>query len=291
MERIQSAIAKARAARQSQPAAPVAAPVESPVAAPVAATPVPAASIAAPPPPAETAIDAAWEALPRVSPQPKLLKRNRIVAGDGGRDAVQFDVMRTRALREMRANGWKRMVVTSPSANCGKSTVTLNLAMSLARQPEIRVIVIEMDFRRPSFTRLLGLRERHSTAEVLMGHARVEDNAVRLGRNLALVSMHHSVKNPSDLFQSPMIPEILAGLEETYAPTLLMFDMPPLLVSDDTLAFLPHTDCALLVAAAGNTTIKEIDLCERELAAHTSVMGVVLNKCRYMGRDYGAEYY
>jgi len=45
------------------------------------------------------------------------------------------------------------------------------------------------------------------------------------------------------------------------------------------------------VAAAGTTTISEIDTCERELAAHTAVMGVVLNKCRYMGRDYGSDYY
>ena len=67
--------------------------------------------------------------------------------------------------------------------------------------------------------------------------------------------------------------------------------VPPMLVNDDTLAFLHNVDAAMLVAAAGSTTISEIDACERELAAHTSVMGVVLNKCRYTGRDYGSDYY
>ena len=46
----------------------------------------------------------------------------------------------------------------------------------------------------------------------------------------------------------------------------------------------------LLIAAAEKTTIKEIDACERELSSQTNVMGVVLNKCRYMGEDYGYGY-
>ena len=70
----------------------------------------------------------------------------------------------------------------------------------------------------------------------------------------------------------------------------MIFDMPPLLVGDDALAFIGHVDCVLLVAAAETTTIKEIDTCERELAAHTNVLGVVLNKCRYPDRHYGYSY-
>ena len=46
----------------------------------------------------------------------------------------------------------------------------------------------------------------------------------------------------------------------------------------------------LLVAAAETTTIKEVDACERELASQTNVMGVVLNKCRYMDDTQGYSY-
>jgi Mrp family chromosome partitioning ATPase len=46
-------------------------------------------------------------------------------------------------------------------------------------------------------------------------------------------------------------------------------------------------DAAIIVAAAGQTTVDQIDACERELAARTNVVGVVLNRCRYMGQDYG----
>ena len=60
--------------------------------------------------------------------------------------------------------------------------------------------------------------------------------------------------------------------------------------TDDTIAFLPRVDCALLIAAAETTAVKEIDNCEREIAAQTNVMGIVLNKCRYMEADYGYGY-
>ena len=60
--------------------------------------------------------------------------------------------------------------------------------------------------------------------------------------------------------------------------------MPPMLMSDDAMAFLPHVDCVLLVAAAEKSRLDEVDKCEQELAEQTNVLGVVLNKCRYTRR-------
>ncbi|MGR3371526.1 MAG: tyrosine-protein kinase family protein [Pseudooceanicola nanhaiensis] len=271
MERIQAAISKARATREGQAAA---------------ETPVRREGQLATPPTRE-----AWDVLPQITPSRSHLARNRIVATDGGREATAFDVIRTRTLQQLRDNGWKRIAVTSPSASCGKSTVCLNLALSLTRQPEVSVVLVEMDMRRPSLARTLGIRERHSVASVLSGESDPGDNAVRFGENLAILSMHGQVRNASDILHGGSVRDALARIETLFAPTVMLFDMPPLLVNDDSLAFLHNVDAALLVAAAGSTTVNEIDTCERELASHTSVMGVVLNKCRYTGRDYGADYY
>ena len=51
----------------------------------------------------------------------------------------------------MSMQGWKRLAVTSPGPGCGKSTVTMNLAFALARQPDIRTLVIDLDLRRPIY--------------------------------------------------------------------------------------------------------------------------------------------
>lgn len=285
MERIQSAIHKARLAREGK------AEPESPRTE-VSATTIPAqpADAAAP---AASAVDAAWAKLEVFRPGRQELERNRVVTLEPGTLATPFDVMRTRLLKQMRANGWKRLAVTSPGSGCGKTMTCLNLAFSLARQSEIRTMVIEIDLRRPSMARTLGLKQHHSFAEVLAGRAAPVDNLVRYGMNLAFGTNYGPTRNSAELLHSASVGDALARLEETYAPDVVIFDMPPMMAGDDAIAFLGKADCALLVAAAGNTTITQVDHCERDIAAHTSVLGVTLNKCRYLDRDqsYGYEYY
>jgi Mrp family chromosome partitioning ATPase len=277
MERIQSAIQKARTARESRIGADPSA---------VAATP--AAQPAGP----GAAITAAWERLEAIHPDRQHLERNRVMTLEAGSVATPFDVMRTRLIKQMRSNGWRRLAVTSPGPSCGKTTTCLNLAFSLARQLELRTMVIEVDLRKPSMAKILGLGLGHSFAEVLAGRASAADHLVRYGMNLAFGTNQGSMRNSAELLQSGAVVDVLAQLEETYAPDLLIFDLPPMQVGDDAIAFLERTDCALLVAAAGATTVAQVDHSERDIAAHTNVLGVILNKCRYLDRDeaYGYDY-
>ena len=235
--------------------------------------------------------EAAWQALPLLQPDPARMGDNRIVAFSGGHEAVSFDVMRTKLLQQMRAHNWRRVAITSPSPGCGKSTIALNLAFSIARQAEMRTVLAELDLRRPSLAAMLGIQGRKSFAHVLQGRANFAEAAVRYGDGLALAVNDGPVRNPAELLHGSAVPTALATIEANYAPDLMLFDMPPMLVSDDTMAFMSHVDAVLLIAAAETTTIKEVDACERELASQTNVMGVVLNKCRYMGPEYGYSYY
>ena len=284
MEKIQSAINKARAARDAPTAGSAAVPPS--VAARDTAEPAPTAQAGLAPDPA-----AAWAALPSFVADAARLRAHRIVTFGGGPEAVAFDMMRTKVIQQMRANGWRRLAITSPTAACGKSTIALNLAFSLARQKELRTILAELDLRRPTLAKILGLRGRTGFSEVLEGRADFAGATLRHGAGLALALNDGPVRNPAELLQASPVAGALAAIEARYAPDLLLFDMPPLLVSDDAMAFIGHVDAVLLVAAAETTTIKEVDACERELASQTNVMGVVLNKCRYMGADYGYSYY
>lgn len=236
---------------------------------------------------------AAWTALPELHPDPLLLERNLVVSFGGGGPAVTFDVMRTKVLQTMRANKWRRLAITSPGAASGKTTTCLNLAFSLGRQPDLRSIVIEADLRRPAMARILGLKTPHQFATVLQGHGPAGGHLLRHGPNLAFGTTETAVPNPAELLHSALIGDVLAGIEAEYAPDLMIFDMPPMQVSDDAIGFMGHVDCVLLIAAAGSTTVAEVDRCEQELAAQTNVMGVVLNKCRYldMPQGYDADYH
>jgi Mrp family chromosome partitioning ATPase len=199
--------------------------------------------------------------------------------------------MRTRLLQQLRLQGWRRVAITSPGPACGKTTLALNLAFSLARQRDQRTILIEVDLRRPGMAKVLGLREPVQVSRVLEGAAPFGQHAVRHGTNLAIAANQGPARNPAELLQHSGVKAVLAGIEADYAPTVMLFDLPPMLTSDDVMAFVPHVDAVLLVAAAEKTTIAEIDTCERDLAAHTNVMGVVLNKCRFIDPRAGYGYY
>ena len=322
MERIQSAIIKAREARKDQQAAAALAdpaPVLTPdlarvdfarsdpmLADPILADPMWADPMLSDPMlsgpmladpdavdpalRAAAAVDTAWRALPAYHPDPKHLERGRCVSFAGGPAAAHFDVMRTKLLQQIRGKSWRRIAITSPGPNCGKTMICLNLAFSLARQHDVRCIVIEMDLRRPSMARILGDTSGHQLAEVLAGKAQAADHLIGHGRNLGFGTNRKPSPHSAELLQSPEAAAALDLIEARYQPTLMLFDMPPMQISDDTMAAMGLMDAALLVGAAESTTVAEIDRCEQELATRTNVIGVVLNKCRYLDKSEGYGY-
>jgi len=284
MERLQEALSKARDRRRDAAAAQGGDDPRTP-------QPKPAgiATEAAPGRPVPAEVTAAWRALPQYTPNEKLLKNNRILAFFGGVAAQPFDMMRTRLLQQCKANGYRRIAITSPTPKCGKSTIAANLGFGLARQTELRVLVIDIDMRRPQLANILGIRENLAFVRVLGGHEPPEAHMVAFGNNLAFGTNRVPSANSSELLHSGLARQQLEGLERTFAPDLVLFDAPPMLASDDTIGFLDFVDGALLVAAAEQTSIDEVDVAESEIASATNMIGVVLNKTRYTQGLYGYD--
>lgn len=283
MERLQAAIEKARAVREGNLQGEVAGKPRPPQARPASTRSTP------------ERIAEAWAALESFEPEPRYLERNRIVSAfDNHRslEGVEFDKLRTKLVQQMQAKGWKRLAVTSPGTQCGKSTTVLNLGFSLARRAEERVVICEMDFRRPSLAKLLGIGGRkRSFAQVLSGSSSFAEQGVRIGRNLALGLANRPRRHAAELLQSPSTKQALEEIDAIYEPSLMIFDTPPVFISDDTSGLLERADCTLLVAAAGTTSISDIDRCEREVSAQSEVIGVVLNKCSFPDRGASYDYY
>lgn len=232
-----------------------------------------------------------WETVPEIQIGTRLTRRRRLVALSGGSDATPFDVLRTKLLHMARPKGWKRVIVTSPTPGAGKTTTTMNLALALARHRDLKVIVIDLDMRRPALAKALGCKVEDGVEKVLTRRMPFEQQARRIGPNL-LVSMNGKpVADPSDLFLRQTTADVINGIEARFQPDLMLFDMPPVMVNDDTQAFLKQVDCAIIVAEAGVATISQIDLCEKELSEQTEVVGVVLNKCRYRTDAFGYYHY
>lgn len=274
MEKIQSAISKARAARRGQmgvtPGRTEGGAIKSGSA---------------------MRVDEAWENLLLMEPSMDRLRAQRIVTLDKAREAAYFDKLRTRMLHHMHANGWSRVAITSPGASNGKSTTVLNLGFSMARQLTSRVMICEMDLRKPSLRRILQLKTERNFTEVVRGNGTFEEHGVRIRPNLAIGMARNFVEHSAELLQNPALATRLDGIEAQYDPSIMIFDMLPFQVSDDMMAFADKVDCVLIIAAAERTKMAELDACEREISNVTNVLGVVLNKCRYEAPESKYEYY
>ncbi len=231
-----------------------------------------------------------WADLPEITISNRHAHANRLAAIGPGPLSGPYDMLRSRALHSMESNRWKRLAITSPTGGCGKSTVATNLALSFARQPEQRVILLDLDLRRPALHKILPHRPMHGLSEVVKGQIEAEDHFVRYGENLAVGLNSKPTSSPAELLQSQQMTDFLMKIETRFQPSLMIFDMPPMLMSDDNVGFLKNVDCALLIGAAESSTVSQLDICEKDLVELTNVLGIVLNKCRFTDSSTGYDY-
>ncbi|MCI2401150.1 CpsD/CapB family tyrosine-protein kinase [Aliiroseovarius subalbicans] len=269
MEKLQAAIEKARAQRQSTT--------------PVQRTTVSRKSL-------PEASESLWSDLPPIEITPQLVKKSRLVSYGGGMDAGPYDMLRTRILQQANDNGWKRVALVSPHSACGKSTTAANLVFSFSRQSDLRTMILDLDLRRQGLAKILGQRVKHTMGDVLRGQIPFANHGCRYGDNVALGMNSSPVEHASEILQSHLAREVLDQIEADYSPDIMLFDMPPLMGADDNFGFLKNVDCALLVAEAERTTTDQVDIAERQLAELTNVMGIVLNKSHYTDGAYGYGY-
>ena len=85
--------------------------------------------------------------------------------------------------------------------------------------------------------------------------------------------------------------DLLQWVREESDHTVVIFDMPPVLVDDDVLAFSPEVDAVLLVVSQGKTDRAALEKV-MHLLSEKDILGVVLNRCDdRSGSEYGYGYY
>lgn len=241
-------------------------------------------------PQSEVAESGLWADIQPITPDPRHMTKHRVVSHKADAASSSFDVLRTKVMQQMQQNGWKRLLITSPTPNCGKTTLAANLAYGISRQGAKSAILMELDLRKPNLSNILGEKPQHDIREVLAGNIPFEDQALRIGKTVAVSMASRRSVDPTRYLTSEETQERLREIEAAYEPDLMIFDTPPLLVNDDARSFLPNTDCVLLVARAESTTSKQIDVCEREIAEQTNMVGVVLNHCKFADETQGYGY-
>jgi Mrp family chromosome partitioning ATPase len=180
----------------------------------------------------------------------------------------------------MGMSGWKVLGVTSPTAGCGKTLTAINLAFSIARQPDQSVILVDLDLQKPQIATSLGLRPTDGGVLDLLEERITLRQAVipvRAERQQMVVLPTAATKESSELLGSRVMRNILQEIRTSYKSHTIILDLPPLLSSDDVIAVLPQIDCVLLVAAVGHSKASEVQECNRHLQS-SNLVRVVVNK-------------
>jgi capsular exopolysaccharide synthesis family protein len=192
--------------------------------------------------------------------------------------ADAYKVLRTHVLQRMRANGWKTLALTSPGEGNGKTLTAINLAISLAREVNQTILLVDLDLRRPSLGRYFVDGPTLGISDYLTEGADLADLLIHPGiERLVVLPGNHSFTQSSEMLSSPRMVQLVNELKARYTDRLTLFDMPPLLAGDDVIAFLPYVDAVLLVIEEGKTTKNELER-SYPLLGDKNILGTVLNK-------------
>jgi Mrp family chromosome partitioning ATPase len=224
------------------------------------------------------------------------LKKNRLVTDDKAPSDAAYRMLRTRLLQRMRSNGWSTLAVTGMSPGEGKTTTAINLSLALARDVNTNVVLVDLDLRKPSIHSYFGLEPKNDFHDVLAGRVPVTEALVRPDLDgadrLALLLNSNPYSNASEMLTSPEMRRLVSNLKAGKG-RIVVFDTPPLLITDDVLAFSPSVNGLLLVACQGVTKRDDL-LAAKELLQGLNLVGTVLNRSSeevsqyYYGYGYGA---
>ncbi len=190
-----------------------------------------------------------------------------------------------------RETGLSVLAVSSPVVGDGKTTTAINLAGTLVQFSGTRVLLVDLDLRRPSISRFLGLNDSHSSDVVgVISDANLSlRNAVRRCStfNLDFLPARQSVTAPHEILKSQRLGELLQEARHYYE--YIIVDTPPLVPFLDCQILQRWIDGFLVVVAAHKTTRKLIEEAI-QVVEPTKMLGLVFNNDAHPARRYNSYY-
>ena len=188
------------------------------------------------------------------------------------------------------------IMVTSAIPGEGKTFTTVNLAMSIAKERDLNVLLIDADLSRPSLATRLGIEESLGLTDLL------EDPSLDVAqvlqrtniRNLSLITAGRPHTMGTELLASRRAETVINELARRYPDRIILFDTSPIQATNEGGALAPEVGQVILIVEAERTTEMEIKGALEMLSACPNVM-LLLNKTktrfgRYYGTYYGTYY-
>ncbi len=187
-----------------------------------------------------------------------------------------YKTVRTNLLFALAPCDKKTVIVSSAEPNAGKSTVSCNLAITMA-QTGARVLLIDADLRKPSQHKTFHVNKTNGLSRVLVGQITAEEAIVRdVARGLDLLPSGSPPPNPSELLGSEAMRTLLERLALNY--DYIFIDTPPLAVVADALVLIKECAGIVVVCRQNQTTYDELQQVTESVAnAEGTLLGVVIS--------------
>lgn len=197
-----------------------------------------------------------------------------------------YKTIRTNLLFALAPSDNKIVTISSAEPNAGKSTVSCNLAITMA-QTGARVLLIDADLRKPSQHKTFRVKKANGLSRLLSGQGELEECICHeVARGLDLIPSGALPPNPSELLSSDAMRELLERLSVQY--DYIFIDTPPLGVVSDSLVLSELTAGTVLVTRQGQTTYDELQNAVDSIKnVDGNLLGVVISDMRENPRTYG----
>jgi Mrp family chromosome partitioning ATPase len=201
----------------------------------------------------------------------------------------------------------KVLLITSATSNEGKTITAANYAVAAA-QSGLKVLLVDLDLRKPVLHRIFGVQREPGITDVLVGNVKLDeslrgisdfliggldvDNLLRTQgvENLKLLSAGFISPNPTTILSSAEFTKLLGQLKEKF--DIVVLDCPPVIPVADAIIVGGKADAVMLIYQVGRVARGALKRAETQLMnANASILGVVLNEIRAGEMEMGHAYY
>ena len=200
-----------------------------------------------------------------------------------------YKSIRTNLISIMEKTGKKVLAISSPNAAEGKSTTSINIAISFS-QLNKKVLLVDADAHHPSIHNKLKLQNLQGFLTVMTGESTIKEVSHHYNDTLDILTSGPLVSNPTELLSSDAFTAFLDTAKQQY--DVIIFDVPPVNILSDAQIVAQKCDGMILIVRAGVTTH---DALARSLSIAKSlsidITGLVLNGSDFGTKRYYSRYY
>lgn len=230
----------------------------------------------------------------------KRLKKQGFVTPDGGRSQIveEFRAIKRPLLRQAFESGGQGrnhlIMVTSAKPGEGKSFCSINLAMSIASERGLNVLLVDGDVVKSDLPDILGFRSEAGFLDLLVDrNLDLSDVLVRTNiPNLSVLPSGDNHDHATELMAGPAMADLIADLATRYSDRVIIFNAPPVLVSSEAAVLASWVGQVVMIVEADETGRGEVAEALSMLGEDTNI-NFVLNKVtdRRISERYGAYSY